>query len=273
MISQRVEIDNISYDVHYDHYTAFWSGLSAGAWEPEMIGLMKLLVKPTTLFFDVGTWMGPTALYAAALGAEVYAFEPDPVAYRRFIRNLSRNPSLRPLVHAHNAACGTEPGTITLYADALGNSETSVLDTRNHVLDDASKLIRFEADVIDLNAVIRGCYARSREVFIKVDIEGAEFALVPKMAETFRGLNRAVINISTHSFNLKDPDASAQTDRRIKAKEEILNAFSGLHWFVWEDGKLDRIDEGAVRDHAINDPDGPDVFTVATYDLLNVPAE
>lgn len=237
-----------------------------------MIGLMKLLVKPTTLFFDVGTWMGPTALYAAALGAETYAFEPDPVAYRRFIRNLSLNPSLRPLIHAHNAACGIESGTIMLYADALGNSETSILDTRNHALDDAAKLIQIEADVLNLNELIQNCYVRSREVFIKIDIEGAEFALVPRMAETFRSLNRAVINISTHPFNIKTADLSEQRSRRIEAKESILDAYSGLYWFVWENGRLFSVEEHVVRTKALAHPDEPDVFTVATYDLHSSPA-
>jgi hypothetical protein len=44
--------------------------------------------------FDVGAADGLTSLIYARLGATVIAFEPDPTAASRFVRNLELNPSL-----------------------------------------------------------------------------------------------------------------------------------------------------------------------------------
>ena len=74
-------------------YKTFWDKYEQGAWEPTTLDVLSRFLKHGSFYIDVGGWIGPTVLYAAALGAEVVAFEPDDVAHAELAKNLELNPS------------------------------------------------------------------------------------------------------------------------------------------------------------------------------------
>ena len=48
-------------------------------------------INPGDIFFDIGSSVGLYAIHSAMLGAEVYAFEPDPDIRKRLKRNIKLN--------------------------------------------------------------------------------------------------------------------------------------------------------------------------------------
>src|SRR5690606_18721377 len=49
-----------------DDQPTFWERVAADAWEPGTRRLIDALVDASTLFVDLGAWVGPTTLQAAA---------------------------------------------------------------------------------------------------------------------------------------------------------------------------------------------------------------
>ena len=67
----------------------FWNKFNAGTWEPETLDIIEEHTGPPVHFFDIGSWIGPTALHAAAQGASVTAVEADPRALEPLRRNIA----------------------------------------------------------------------------------------------------------------------------------------------------------------------------------------
>ncbi|CAK0757174.1 hypothetical protein CCP1ISM_7140001 [Azospirillaceae bacterium] len=82
----------------------WWQSYASGRWEPQTLALLYKILRPGDLYIDVGAWIGPTVLFAAARGATVVAFEPDRTAFRELAANVAANPSLSKRITLHNTA-------------------------------------------------------------------------------------------------------------------------------------------------------------------------
>src|SRR5437016_2170890 len=87
---------------------SFWDRVESGVWEPETLDAIYEIVSPGDRVIDVGAWIGITALYAARLGANVVAYEPDPKAVSEMQANLDLNEGLSVSIRA--VALSTEGG-------------------------------------------------------------------------------------------------------------------------------------------------------------------
>lgn len=148
----------------------FWDRFEGRAWEPETLAALDPLTGPGALFLDVGAWIGPTALFAAAGGAEVVALEPDPVAAALFRANLALNPDLAPRVRLVEAVLSPREGTARLAADRGrgGKSTSSVLHRNPSVV--------WERPAVT-PAGLAGTLGEGRRVVLKIDVEGGEYPL------------------------------------------------------------------------------------------------
>jgi FkbM family methyltransferase len=59
---------------------SFWTEFENGTWEQETLDIVDRFVTPNSTFLDIGAWTGPLSMWAARLGAQAIAIEPDPVA-------------------------------------------------------------------------------------------------------------------------------------------------------------------------------------------------
>jgi FkbM family methyltransferase len=187
-----------------DDQPTFWDRVEAGRWESGTLAVMRARVDPSTVFIDLGAWVGPTALYAAALGARVIAVEADPVALDQLRRNLGANPALARRVDIVPRAVNATPEPVTLGARRKpGDSMSST------VLADAP--VRWRAAAItpaELGAMVRDGERR----FVKIDIEGGEYALLPRLGPLLDAPDSAVL-VSFHPKILAAmrPQPSEQT--------------------------------------------------------------
>lgn len=166
--------------IHGRHFHAasnvvpqFWEQMAAGTWEPATLKLLDRFVDAQTVFFDIGTWMGPTTMYAAQSAHQVYSFEPDPIAFNELTHNLQLNAESdwTGRIQTHNMAVARENGVLRLgVQDCLGKSTNSLL------LGDQSEGVDVETIAFDALADFPGL--DGRRIFVKMDIEGGEYDLL-----------------------------------------------------------------------------------------------
>ncbi len=246
---QAIDLRDIRFNVA-DSATAFgsfWARAASGAWEPETLRLIERLARPGAPFVDIGAWIGPTTLFAAARGSIVHAYECDPVALERLRRNIAVNPDLVPRITVSETAIGESNGRIRLWSAEPGNSETSLFE--RHERDGAIRncAASIEVEVVDAAELFRRHgYAADPAAFIKIDIEGAEFRVVPRLAPLIAG-SAAVWYISFHELNINPTDVPARV-QRIAEMLRTLITFAPLRWY---DASLKELDSAAALDAVI----------------------
>ena len=171
MPSRTARIGRATVRVEDDQPT-FWARVEAGGWEPGTLCALDGLAGSGDVVLDLGAWVGPITLYAAALGARVIAVEPDPVALAQLRRNVAANPELAPLIRIVPGAIAPQPGRIALGARRKpGDSMSSALLAGSG----ASTWTSIVVTPAELAAMLPS----SGRLVVKLDIEGGEYRLLP----------------------------------------------------------------------------------------------
>lgn len=160
---------------------AFWHRVQAGAWEPQTFEVFRRFLQPDRSYIDLGAWIGPTVLYGATLSRSVHALEPDPVAFAELDRNVQANPGLCKKIHLYSFGIGAESGPLQLYAGGLyyaGHSEFGDSMSGMLAAPDVPGQPCHEARGVDMERFL-DMYAGKDCNFIKMDIEGGEYAVIP----------------------------------------------------------------------------------------------
>ena len=194
------------------YHSKFWRRASAGAWEPETFAVLDAHLSDEADYLDIGAWIGPTVLYAAKKARHVWAFEPDATAFRHLAWNIElnglSNVSALPVALsdrsgiARMASFGGEAGdsmTSLLNAEAAGGVDVVTLDWAD-----------FGRDA-DLSAVS----------LVKMDVEGAEFGLLPALLPWLRA-QRPALYLSTHAPYL----AAGERAERMAALAQSLSFYA-----------------------------------------------
>ncbi len=202
----RTKIEGYSLKLNHEDYV-FWQHASKGRWEPETFKILKKFLTPSSLYLDIGAWIGPTVVYASKNCEKVICFEPDPVAYRRLLFNLRTNNINN--VSPYNVAVSDQSTIIKMspFIGDLGDSTTSLLASN----DKASS--GFEALVLDWNSIL-DIFKLQKIDMIKIDIEGGEFSLVPRM-EAYIQKYKPIIWLSLHVPFLEEKDRVTELQKII----------------------------------------------------------
>jgi FkbM family methyltransferase len=185
----EIRIRNACFSVVDGPQTPFWGRVSSGHWEPGTFAAIESRLTPETTVLDFGAWIGPVTLFAASHAKAVISFEPDPVAAKELKANIALNPSLAPKITVMERAVWSETGTVQLGAKtAQGDSMSSV----HH----KGSAVSWSVETIT-PAEIAGLLPPDGPVFIKIDTEGAEYAIVPVLAPLLARKNVAAL-VSFH---------------------------------------------------------------------------
>ncbi|WP_281971889.1 FkbM family methyltransferase [Ruegeria faecimaris] len=188
------------------YHSKFWRKASAGAWEPETFAVLDRYLTPDSDYLDIGAWIGPTVLYGARKARHVWCFEPDPTAFRHLAWNLDLNDIRN--VSAFGVALSDQFGVARMASvrGEPGDSTSSLLHDGVHGTDALTiEWDQFEA-VNDL----------SRVSLVKMDIEGAEFAVLPSLLP-FLKKHRPALYISLHSPLLAEEDRLIRTSQLLES--------------------------------------------------------
>lgn len=153
-----------------------------GCYEPTLAAYVKRKVAPGDIFLDIGANSGHFSLIAASLGADVISVEASPANCRLFSANVEAN-ALGPKINLVNAAAGNEDGKIELHENRLNGmwsttSSVAFWYLRPLVRKITVPLIRVE-DLLKPEDF-------KRIGFVKIDVEGAELAVVQGLRKLLR---------------------------------------------------------------------------------------
>lgn len=213
MSVRSVRINDVTFRVRAEvpSWPEFWDRASVGMWEPEMFRLMDRFLTSSWRWIDVGAWIGPTALYAAAKCGVVYTFECDPVAAQELRANIGFSDAYN--IVSSNFALGSFDGELDLWSNQFGNSETSIFQRDGQ--SSVKVRVRDAKKVFDL-----GDFAARDKTIVKIDIEGAEYVILPRLAEMI-ATSKCIWVVSFH-------------DHDVAALPMAYRVFSDLNWYTMD---------------------------------------
>ncbi len=201
----------ITFRVENTHQD-FWDSLNTGGWEQETFRLFDHCIKPETVVLDIGPWIGPTLLYAAGKARLTLGFEPDPVAFRILSSNITLNPKLNP-IRIFPVAVAAQRGQSRMGSRAsAGDSMSSLLfagSTESWPVE-LHRIEEFESE-----------WKAGAPVFMKIDIEGGEYELLPHLRSFIRR-HRPTLCLSLHPQFLLFPYRGQGVFRRLRGELALL---------------------------------------------------
>lgn len=220
-------IDNhgIKFNVAVSENVAFWKSLERGDWEPNTFTIFDRYISADVAYFDIGAWIGPTVFYACHLARESYAFELDPVAYAELRSNVEANvDSLESVQLATFEVAVTSDGAPVRIGNRHrgGDSRTSILFADAQMHWDV-KSVRLEEFIAE--------YRISGRIFIKIDIEGGEYDLVPSFRNWLSRYDSTVL-LSIHPAYLSMSLRNASSGFLKRVRRRTI--------FVWKHIQLVR---------------------------------
>lgn len=263
----------------------FWKNVSSLQWETSTFTAFKHCIKEDqTTVLDFGSWIGPTVLYSAALGArQVLSFEPDPAAFAELQVNVGLNGFSN--VRLHQACIGPVNGLQTLYFRDGSSVSTTAKET-SHDYFQVTGEFHVYCHTVDkvLKKYLASSATTTAPLFIKIDTEGFEVDLLPSLVEVFKKYQPAV-HLSVHPMLREFGEAEwkavyeavrvfpkrflpAVSDngqgiwKQVKMKGwkecQALLTESTEIMLMWSKGQCAGIDEPELREHGEVGDDGED---------------
>lgn len=193
------------------YHSRFWRKATAGKWEPDTFAVLDRFLDPDHDYLDIGAWIGPTVLYGARKARHVWCFEPDPEAFRALAWNIALNDITN--VSAFAAAISQDVGIARMasFGGEKGDSMTSLLNAEG-------------ANGSDVLTIGWAHFARSVDLsdvsLVKMDIEGAEFDVLPALLPWLQE-QRPALYLSTHAPFL----APEERTERMARLDEMLSFY------------------------------------------------
>jgi FkbM family methyltransferase len=165
---------NIKIDTTGDFYGKnFWINFAKKNYEPDTISFIERNCNASIDFLDIGAANGAMTLTAAAYGAKVYAYEPNPFIFAVAKNNAELNTALSTNIELINTAISSESGKISydrksnseILSDIVFSGDMKISQTQIEVLSLVSELDRVHENL-------------NRKLVIKMDIEGAEWKIL-----------------------------------------------------------------------------------------------
>lgn len=201
--TRRVSVGAQAFQVDaHGERNPFWDRVENGLWEAHTFDVLRRFLQPPFSCIDLGAWIGPTALYAACLSRCVHAVEPDPIAFAELSRNVQANPALRDKIHLHPLAIGAQTGPLQLYAGGLyyNSGQSQFGDSMSGMLaaPGAHDQPRHEASGMDMERFLQENVGDDCN-FIKMDIEGGEYAVIPGLWRRLGRFGPPTLYVSFHA--------------------------------------------------------------------------
>ena len=196
------------------------------------------------IVLDIGANHGFYACWAAAQGATVHAFEPDPNTFDLLVQNIKLN-GLEGSVRPHRFAIAAETGDLQLFCtDHLGGGMSTIVPAFA-VKSGMEVVSQANIKALSLQDALEYCQTGQVRV-CKMDCEGAELAILSGMSASLRTqFDAFVMEYHPEAYNLsqlmdvllswdgyhvnkvvgRDPDTSNANLSIVKAK--LLREWSG----------------------------------------------
>ncbi len=182
---------------------------------------------PGDLCLDLGANVGAFTQAMAQTGADVIAYEPDPVTFETLLRNTAHLPN----VTCHQKAAGARAEELMLHRaarwsqdDPLSTSMAASLVRTGPGMSDANGVM---VEVVDIPAMLT---ALDRDIrVIKMDIEGSEWDLLDALLDAPVLARIDCMFVETHER--VSPEVNIPRFNRLRARAEALDRpYINLYW-------------------------------------------
>jgi FkbM family methyltransferase len=157
--------------------------------------------------------------------ATVYAFEPNPHAFKALEGRLAS----RPNAHCFQQAVLDRNDRVKLYFHAGSNEDELRWSSGSSLLDFKGNVLEYkfaEVEAIDLAEFIRALDTDIK--ILKLDVEGVEHAILRKIIE--RGLHKRIEHIFVETHEQQVPELQVDTDE-LRALIKSMNITNiNLDW-------------------------------------------
>lgn len=193
-------------------HIGFWRTLNKGNFEPEYFKILDKYLHKNSVYCDIGSWIGPTVIYASGMCKHVYAFEPDKIAYPFLLQNIELNKLVN--VTTFNLAISNIDGNVKMasHGGNLGDSMSSMINIQNIKKSMSVPSKKWQTWLAENNP--------GKIDFMKMDIEGGEVELIPSMLEYLK-TEKPILHLSTHGLYLNE----------ISKREELEILFSSIRFY------------------------------------------
>jgi FkbM family methyltransferase len=195
----------------------FWDVVESGRWEGTTFDVLNRHLGPDVTLIDIGSWIGPISLYVAAKGARVIAVEGDPLALADLRANIAANPELVGRISVVAKAIHPSGKPISFGSRGTGNDSTSSFVHRNM----ATTWTVETVTPAELAAMV----PPPGRLFVKMDIEGGEYTVVPAAGALWSRPNTAAL-ISLHPKFIQ-PNRLRRALTAIRATGPVFSALAG----------------------------------------------
>jgi len=190
----------------YHHNDAIFAPmLATGGFEAETTRLLREVLEPGMTVLDVGANIGVMSLLAARAVGEtgsVHAFEPGPTIVTTLQRNVAAN-GFAARIRVHAVAVGATPGTIDIHVAPTGDALASIYAEAAESGGGTSVATAVRLTSLD----VWGAEHRWPRVdLIKIDVEGAEIAVLEGMRELCRrsGACRLIVEFNVRTLRIAE---------------------------------------------------------------------
>jgi len=189
-MGEKINIGNKSYILTSDDN---YLDAMGAEFEPRMVQLFNILVKPNDVVVDVGGNIGLTAILFSELGKKVYVFEPSPSTFKILKENILRAKTHN--VETINLGLGERSENLTITFSNNNRSGGFVSNTTKlgggHVTED------IQIDTLD-NFFSQNDHPIN---FIKIDVEGFEGKVIGGGLNIIKK-NKPIVTLEMNHFCL-----------------------------------------------------------------------
>lgn len=222
----QIQLRHYDFTIDPGQNTDMWTYINTGRWEPHSFDIFDYFVPKNGSVMDIGAWSGVLSLYIANKARKVYAIDPDPVCFQELTRNIKLNACLAKKIKAYAVAISNKKGDAQLSArETYGKSSSSILNRKRDTEQSTVVTTLSLLDFIEQEQI--------RDIdLIKMDVEGAEFLILPKIKKALAHLNYPTLYVSFHYGFLKEHIYHHYINSRILTKLALkIEEKTGLSLF------------------------------------------
>jgi FkbM family methyltransferase len=180
-----------------------WFPMNYKSWEKYTFEILDYFSKgDRQTYIDIGSWIGPTVLYASSKFEKVVAIEPDPVALKELEGNIAVNNFSN--ISVVGKALSTKDGKTSFGGHGmLGNSESTMLVDTDKYMERSKRKPKGEIAIVEVETICIQTLMAKLDLnphelgLIKMDIEGGEIVVVPCLRD-FLNKYKIPLYISFH---------------------------------------------------------------------------
>lgn len=196
------------------------------SYERKESALIRLMLQPGDVFWDVGASIGYYTLMAAARVGEsgrVIAFEPFPPALERIERNISLNPFKN--IRVVRAASGSSAGTVRIYFDR------DIPDGVATLAPTSSQTSSIQCEQLSLDHFLNSSGERPPNI-LKADIEGAETSMLKGASLILQSANPPILLLEMEEEQFARHNTSKREIHEILSPRGYIPfELKGRRWF------------------------------------------